>query len=47
MAWYWWIIAAILLTGLVGFKVWYVPKWLKKQQDKKRAREKLLEDDEE
>jgi len=45
MEWYWWILTAILFIGLVSFKIWYVPKWLKKQQDKKSAKEKLMEDE--
>lgn len=45
MEWYWYLLIGVLLVGLIAFKMWYVPKWLKKQADKKEAKAKLMEDD--
>ena len=45
MAWYWWVLIGIAVIGLIAFKIWYVPKWLKKQAEKKAQKEKLLEDE--
>ena len=45
MGCYWWILIAIAAVAFVGFKVWYVPKWLKKQADKKAQREKMMEEE--
>lgn len=42
--WYW-IIAGVVL--LAAFKVWYVPKWLKQQADKRAEKQRLLEQDDE
>lgn len=42
--WYW-IIASVVL--LAAFKVWYVPKWLKQQADKRAEKQRLLEKDDE
>lgn len=44
MTWYWWTLIAIAFVALAAFKIWYVPKWLRKQQQKKAEKEKLLED---
>lgn len=45
MEWYWWIIIGAAVIAIGAFKIWYVPKWLKRMSDKKAKREKLMEDD--
>ena len=45
MEWYWWIVIGAVI-GIAAFKIWYVPKWLKRQADKKSKKERLMEDDE-
>lgn len=40
-----WVLIAMAVVALAAFKAWYVPKWLKKQQEKKAARERLVEDE--
>ncbi len=46
MAWYLWALVILAAAGLIGFKIWYVPKWMKKQQMKRAQKQRLLEDDE-
>lgn len=46
MEWYLKVLLAVAVIGIVAFKIWYVPKWLKKQSEKKAQRAKLMEDDE-
>ncbi|HOP11152.1 MAG TPA: hypothetical protein PK629_06655 [Oscillospiraceae bacterium] len=45
MKWYWWVLIVAGVVGLVTLKIIYAPKWLKKQQEKKAARQKLAEDE--
>jgi len=45
MKWYWWTLIAASAVGIAVLKILYVPKWLKKQREKKAARQQLAEDD--
>lgn len=46
MEWYFWVLIAIALAALILAKMHFVPKWLKGRQEKRKEREKLMEDDE-
>jgi len=45
MEWYWWVLIIAGVIGIGILKILYVPKWLKKQQEKKATQQKLAEED--
>ncbi len=45
MAWYWWLLIALVLIGVIFLKVKVGGAWMKKQKDKKERREKIMGDE--
>ena len=45
MKWYWWILIAAALAGIIFLKVKVGGAWLKKQKEKKERLKKLMEDE--
>jgi len=45
MKWYWYVLIGASVALITVLKVIYAPKWLKKQQEKKAARQKLADDE--
>ena len=45
MAWYWWALIAAGVAVIVWLKILLVPKFLKKQQEKKAVRERMEDED--
>ena len=45
MAWYWWVLIAVGVVFVVWMKILFVPKYLKKQQEKKAAHARMEDED--
>lgn len=45
MEWYWWVVIIAVVGLIVWLKILYVPKYLKKQQEKRARRERLEDED--
>lgn len=41
MAWYWWALIAVGVIVIVALKMVFVPKYFKKQREKKAERERM------
>lgn len=45
MAWYWWALIIAAAAVIVWLKILFVPKYLKKQREKRAERERLEDED--
>lgn len=45
MAWYWWVLIVAGAAVIVWLKILFVPKYLKKQQEKKAQRAQMEDED--
>ncbi|MDD3213726.1 MAG: hypothetical protein PHY64_08625 [Eubacteriales bacterium] len=45
MAWYWWLVIIVALTGFIYLKIKVGGAWMRKQKAKKERREKTMEDE--
>jgi NADH:ubiquinone oxidoreductase subunit 3 (subunit A) len=45
MEWYWWVVIIAVVALIVWLKILFVPKYLKKQREKKARRERLEDED--
>jgi hypothetical protein len=45
MAWYWWALIAVGVIAIAALKVVFVPKYFKKQREKKANRERMEDED--
>ena len=45
MAWYWWVLIVIGVAVIVWLKVLFVPKFMKKMNEKREARARNEEED--
>ncbi len=45
MAWYWWALIVVAVIAIVWLKIIFVPKYFKKQREKRAERERLEEED--
>ncbi|MEN6419103.1 MAG: hypothetical protein ABFC73_09305 [Clostridiaceae bacterium] len=45
MAWYWWALIVVGVIAIVALKVVFVPKYFKKQREKKANRERMEDED--
>lgn len=45
MAWYWWALIAVAVAAIIWLKILLVPKYLKKQQEKRAQRARMEDED--
>ena len=45
MAWYWWLLIAAGVAIVVWLKILFVPKYFKRQQEKKAQRTRMEDED--
>ena len=45
MAWYWWALIVVGVIAIVWMKAIFVPKYFKKQREKKAERERMEGED--
>ena len=45
MAWYWWVLIVAAVAVIVWLKILFVPKYMKKQQEKKAQRARMEDED--